>query len=192
MPAALAPKKSFSSKLSKKWNSVIGNGKNNNNKVGNIKFVVPITGSCIQLSNDDDEESGDYKTTTATHDSIINKSSGNKTTTTITKAVAVSTQTPTPESVIISDTSSDEDEEEEEIDYGYGDAIPDSETFAVQATDDAVADYVAEAASSLFPKRLSSRMSSNNGEEKENDENLPFHPQPVSYTHLTLPTNDLG
>jgi hypothetical protein len=53
MPAAL-PKKSFSSKLSKKWNSVIGNGKNNNNKVGNIKFVVPITGSCIQLSNDDD------------------------------------------------------------------------------------------------------------------------------------------
>jgi len=160
MPAALAPKKSFGSKLSKKWNSVIGNGKNNNNKVGNIKFGLPITGS-IQLSNDDDEESGDYKTTTATHDSIINnKSSGNsKTTTTKAVAVAISTQTPTPESVIISDTSSDEDEEEEEIDYGYGDAIPDSETFAVQATDDAVADYVAEAASSLFPKRLSSRMS---------------------------------
>ena len=176
MPAALAPKKSFSSKLSKKWNSVIGNGKNNNNKVGNIKFVVPITGS-IQLSNDDDEESGDYKTTTATHDSIINnKSSGNSKTTT-TKAVAVSTPTQTPESVVISDTSSDEDEEEEEIDYGYGDATPDSENFAVQATDDDVADDVAEAASSLFPKRLSSRMSSNNGEEKENDENLPFHPQ---------------
>merc|ERR1740133_130622 len=107
MPAAL-PKKSFSSKLSKKWNAVIGNGKNNNNKVGNIKFVVPITGS-IQLSNDDDEESGDYKITTATRDSTINnKSSNNNKTTATTKAVAVST--PTPESAIISDTSSDEDE----------------------------------------------------------------------------------
>ena len=136
MPAALAPKQSFGSKLSKKWNYVIGNGKNNSNKVGNIKFVVPITGSCIQLSNDDDEESGDYKITTAAHDSIINnKSSGNNKTTT-TKAVAVSTQTQTPESVVISDTSSDEDEEEEEIDYGYGDATPDSENFAVQATAD--------------------------------------------------------